>query len=99
MKPAGTIDRGQCRRRPPAGFYSSNANPKEGSMLPKNVGGLDRAIRIVAGVIVLALFFVYPESPWRYLAFLGLIPLVTGLLGICPLYGLLGLSTCSGSKA
>lgn len=55
-----------------------------------NVGLLDRAIRIVLGLAILSLVYVGPESLWGYL---GFIPLITGLVGYCPLYHVLGIST------
>jgi hypothetical protein len=51
----------------------------------------DRAIRVVLGVGLLSLAFLGPQTPWGYI---GILPLVTGLAGYCPLYQLLGLSTC-----
>jgi hypothetical protein len=60
--------------------------------MKKNVGSMERIIRIVAGIAILSLAFVGPRSPWAYL---GIIPLATGLLGWCPPYALLGLSTCN----
>ena len=62
-----------------------------------NIGTLDRTIRIVLGVVLLALVFVGPQTRWGYL---GLIPLVTGIVGYCPLYRVLGISTNRhGAKA
>nr|WP_210205892.1 DUF2892 domain-containing protein [Hoeflea marina] len=63
-----------------------------------NVGAVDRAVRIVAGLILLALFWLYPAAPWRMFALVGIIPLVTGLIGSCPLYSMLGLSTCPAKR-
>lgn len=60
-------------------------------MFKNNVGGIDKVIRIVLGLGLLAIAFVGPKTP---LGYLGIIPLATGLLGTCPLYSLLGLSTC-----
>jgi hypothetical protein len=57
----------------------------------KNVGGVDRAVRIVVGLGILSLAFVGPHTPWGYL---GLIPLVTGLIGWCPAYLPFGIKTC-----
>lgn len=57
-----------------------------------NVGTLDRALRVVVGAAILSLYFVGPQTPW---ALLGLVPIVTGLAGVCPAYSLLGLSTCA----
>jgi len=55
-----------------------------------NEGTVDRAIRIIAGLAILSLAFVGPQSPFGYL---GLVPLATGLIGFCPAYKILGLST------
>lgn len=56
-----------------------------------NESPLDRAVRVVAGIALLALVFVGPQTPW---GLVGLIPLVTGLAGTCPLYRVFGISTC-----
>ena len=58
-----------------------------------NVGGLDRILRIVAGLAVLSLFFVL-EGSARYWALVGFVPLLTGLFRFCPAYSLIGLNTC-----
>lgn len=55
-----------------------------------NEGGLDRAIRVIAGLAILSLVFVGPHTPWGYL---GLVPLATGIVGFCPAYALLGINT------
>ncbi|MEM5473966.1 DUF2892 domain-containing protein [Hoeflea sp. AS60] len=68
-------------------------------MFNSNVGGLDRALRIIAGLVLIALFFVYPDASWRYFALIGIVPLATGLFGTCPLYSIIGLSTCPVKKA
>jgi hypothetical protein len=62
----------------------------------KNEGTLDRTIRIVLGVALLSLTFVGPRS---LLGLVGAIPLVTGLVGFCPLYRLVGLRTCPAPRA
>jgi hypothetical protein len=64
-------------------------------MIKPNLGGIDRAIRILAGTALLALVFVGPQTPWGYL---GLVPLLTGVMGFCPSYCPLGLSTCRVPK-
>lgn len=61
------------------------------SLLPTNEGFADRAIRLVLGVVLLALVFVGPKTLW---GLVGLVPLVTGLIGSCPLYTLFGIRTC-----
>ncbi len=63
--------------------------------MKRNVGGIDRIGRIALGVIVTSLAFVGPQSPWAYL---GLVPLITGLAGFCPLYTVLNLSSCKACK-
>ena len=60
-----------------------------------NEGPADRTFRVALGLAVLALAFVGPRSPWGYL---GLVPLLTGALGLCPLYALLGISTCPQAR-
>ena len=63
--------------------------------MTKNIGDVERIIRIVLGVGILALAFVGPQSPWAYL---GILPVLTGLVGWCPPYALLGISTCKMAK-
>lgn len=61
-----------------------------------NIGTLDRVLRAVIGVVLLALAFVGPQTPWGYI---GLIPLATALIGFCPAYRLLGIRTCAAGAA
>ncbi len=65
-------------------------------MIKINEGTLDRAIRVALGITLLALVFMGPKTPWGWL---GIVPLATGLLGWCPLYSMLGLSTCPSTAA
>ena len=60
-------------------------------MFRTNEGTLDRAMRIIIGLAVISLVFVGPRTAWGWL---GLVPLLTGLAGTCPLYSVLGLNTC-----
>lgn len=60
-------------------------------LLPANEHVVERALRVVIGLAVLALVVVGPKTLW---GLLGVIPLATGLLGSCPLYTLFGFSTC-----
>lgn len=55
-----------------------------------NEGALDRVLRIILGLVILSLAFVGPKTAWGYL---GVIPLLTGVVGFCPLYALLRIST------
>ena len=61
-----------------------------------NEGMIDRILRVILGLAVLSLAFVGPQTPWAYL---GAIPLLTGLVGFCPLYAVLGINTCGVRKA
>jgi hypothetical protein len=67
-------------------------------MFKKNASALDRALRIVVGLALLAGFFAMPEASYRWAFLLGLVPLATGLIGSCPVYSILGISTCPLKK-
>ncbi|MBI5942651.1 MAG: DUF2892 domain-containing protein [Caulobacterales bacterium] len=60
-----------------------------------NEGAVDRILRVVIGIAVLSLAFVGPRTPWAYL---GVVPLLTGIVGFCPLYAMLGINTCGRPK-
>lgn len=62
-------------------------------MFTLNVGTIDRIVRIVVGLALLAGFFLNSEASLRWLYLIGLVPLVTGLAGSCLLYRLFGIST------
>ena len=64
--------------------------------MPTNEGNLDRALRVIAGAGILSLAFIGPQTVWGYV---GLVPLITGLVGYCPLYAMIGLSTCPVKRA
>ncbi len=57
----------------------------------RNEGIIDRVLRVGLGVALIALVFVGPQTPWGWL---GLVPLLTGLVGFCPLYRLVGVNSC-----
>jgi len=61
-----------------------------------NEGTIDRAARIIAGLALISLVFVGPQTPWGWV---GLILVGTGLVGWCPIYAILGLKTCGVKKA
>ena len=56
-----------------------------------NEGNLDRTLRVVVGLGLLATVFIGPQTSWGWV---GLIPLATGAFGLCPIYSLLGINTC-----
>jgi hypothetical protein len=58
--------------------------------MKKNIGSMERIIRIIGGLVIISLAFAGPKSAWAYL---GIIPLVTGLIGWCPPYALFGFSS------
>lgn len=60
-----------------------------------NVGTLDRTLRIVAGIVLIGLAATGTIGIWGYI---GIVPLLTGLLRTCPAYSLLGMSTCPMKK-
>jgi len=59
--------------------------------MPRNEGAIDRVLRVVVGLVVLSLVFIGPKTP---LGWIGVVPLITGVVGFCPVYALLGLRTC-----
>lgn len=63
--------------------------------MKKNIGVVERTVRIVAGLGILSLAFVGPMTPWAYL---GIIAVLTGVFGWCPPYALLGISTCKNCR-
>lgn len=60
--------------------------------IPTNIGHLDRALRIVVGMLLIALAIGGTIGLWGYL---GVVPLLTGVVGNCPLYAMFGFSTRS----
>ncbi len=60
-----------------------------------NEGAVDRVLRVLVGIAILSLAFVGPKTPWAYL---GIVPLLTGIVGFCPLYAILGINTCGVSR-
>jgi hypothetical protein len=63
-------------------------------MFSNNVGTIDRILRVVVGIALIAGYFLFPNAAWGWLFWIGVIPLFTGLFGTCPLYRLFGISTC-----
>jgi hypothetical protein len=56
-----------------------------------NEGPLDRGLRVTAGIVLIGLTLAGLIGPWGYI---GVVPLVTGAIGLCPLYSLLGINSC-----
>ncbi|GLR66211.1 membrane protein [Acidocella aquatica] len=57
----------------------------------KNVGGIDRILRIMVGLALIAAALLHYVGLWGYI---GVVPLATGVIGWCPAYRLLGMKTC-----
>jgi len=60
-----------------------------------NSGTIDRSLRVVAGLVLVTLAATGSVGVWGWI---GVVPLVTGIVGYCPAYGILGMSTCSMKK-
>ncbi len=66
-------------------------------MVQKNMGGLDRGIRLVLGILLLGLYGAL-EPPLKYFTLFGLVLVGTALTGVCPLYSVFGIRTCKTSS-
>ena len=81
--------------------YRAECSYEEDFVMGKNVGSIDRIFRIVVGLVLLAMTPLVGGmigsplgAPIGNIAWIGIIPLFTALIGWCPLYSLIGLSTC-----
>lgn len=76
---------------------SPGSDPNQGAstmaskFFTRNEHNIERVLRVVLGIGLISLVFVGPQTMWGWL---GLIPLATGLSGVCPAYSLLGINTC-----
>jgi len=59
--------------------------------MKQNVGGIDRTLRVIVGIGLISLVFIGPQTVWGWI---GVVPLVTAIIGWCPPYALLGIRTC-----
>ena len=59
--------------------------------MSRNEGNLDRALRVIAGLVLIGLAATGTVGAWGYI---GVVPLLTGAIGMCPLYSVLGINTC-----
>lgn len=66
--------------------------------MARNIGSVDRAIRVVIGVVLLALYFFLPGDQ-RIFALIGIVPLTTAFMNWCPLYTVFGIRTCPAEPA
>ena len=63
--------------------------------MTRNIGGIDRILRIIVGLVLIGLAATGTVGLWGWI---GVVPLVTGLVGTCPAYKLLGMNTCPMKK-
>ena len=59
--------------------------------MARNEGTVDRALRVIVGLVLIVMALRGMYTPWTWI---GVVPLLTGVLGMCPLYSLLGINTC-----
>jgi hypothetical protein len=66
-----------------------------------NIGGIDRVLRLAVGLVLIAYAIPlgFSVTGWNWFGWIGVIPLLTAVVGFCPLYTLLGISTCSTKPA
>jgi hypothetical protein len=66
-----------------------------------NMGTIDRAVRFVIGLVLIAYAIPlgFAPSGWNWVGWIGVIPLATAIFGYCPLYTVLGISTCPTKRA
>ncbi len=67
--------------------------------MSKNVGGIDKVLRIIVGLVLIAYAIPlgFPQTGWNWVGWIGIVPLLTAIFGICPLYSIVGMNTCSRS--
>ena len=66
--------------------------------MPKNIGDVDKIIRVIIGVALLSLLFLV-EGNARWWGLIGIVPILTGVMGWCPGYSLIGVSTRKSAKS
>ncbi len=61
-----------------------------------NVGTIDKVLRIIVGLalIAYAIPLGFPQTGWNWVGWIGIVPLLTAIFGYCPLYSIIGVSTC-----
>ena len=65
-------------------------------LLPRNEHAIERVVRVLVGVGLVSLVFVGPQTPWGWI---GVVPIITGLAGTCPLYTVFGWRTCPAKES
>ncbi len=66
----------------------------------KNMGGIDRALRLVVGIALIAFAVMGPaDIGWKWIGYIGIVPVLTALVGNCPAYSIFGIRTCKAETA
>lgn len=63
--------------------------------MTRNVGTVDRILRILVGVALIAFAIAEPDVGWSWIGWIGVVPILTAFIGWCPAYRVVGMSTCS----
>jgi multisubunit Na+/H+ antiporter MnhC subunit len=68
--------------------------------MSKNVGSADRIIRIIIGLVLIAyaVQLGFSSTGWNWVGWVGIVPIITALVGTCPAYSVLGVSTCAAHR-
>jgi hypothetical protein len=68
--------------------------------MPANLGTIDKTLRIVIGIVLLmfAIPIGFPATGWNWLGWIGVVPILTAFIGVCPAYTVLGISTRGRAK-
>ena len=68
--------------------------------MPENVGGVDRIVRVVIGLVLIAYAIPagFPSTGWNWVGWIGIVPLLTAMFGYCPAYRVFGMSTCPRAR-
>ena len=66
--------------------------------MTRNVGGLDRVVRVIVGLALLWYALLAPATGYNWVGWLGIVPLITAFVGMCPLYNLIGVNTCAAKR-
>jgi hypothetical protein len=66
-----------------------------------NMGAIDRVARLAIGLALMAyaISLGFPPTGWNWIGWIGVVPILTALVGYCPLYTVLGVSTCPSKRA
>lgn len=68
-------------------------------MLKQNVGTIDRVLRVIVGLVLIGYAVIGPDSSYKLLGWIGIVPLVTAFLGSCPAYSIIGIKTGKAETA